>query len=332
VDDIRRTGMTKQFFIACLPRTRSTWLANLFTTDHTFCHHEACTGVTLHAYEAMMKDNSFDSVGDCGSAIINEWVTINKQFPNAKWVFILRNENECVESYNRAFPDNQVTISDMEFMEQKMRLCLQAVAPRALCFTFKSLDSEESLLQMARHIGVPLNLSRFLLLKNFRVTKLAEKSLRETNPNVRKAILSVRKPDEFDIKYDSILKEISGNTDAYDWMVDAINLTTTQDHIIDGDKIDVQLMTNAFNNILLKWPSNQFYNSAKLLLTPVLANIICGWEFDNDFKQDDQSYKVYTDLPLAVAFLLGGKDYCDRFREGIFKTVADIKLRNRREG
>lgn len=93
--------MKTPFFITGFPRSRTAWLANLFTTYSTLC---------LHDVGAMGVAGLRKKVGEAGplrklgasDPILTLWYPeLMKVFPTARWVYVDRPRAECQESFYR---------------------------------------------------------------------------------------------------------------------------------------------------------------------------------------------------------------------------------------
>lgn len=81
----------RRFFIAALPRSGTTWLANFFTTAGVFCHHEALLGCEdMEEYARRMSLRDYYAVGDSDSAMCRFMPRVRERFPDALWVGIDR--------------------------------------------------------------------------------------------------------------------------------------------------------------------------------------------------------------------------------------------------
>ena len=87
------------FFILCLPRSRSAWLANFLTYGPSFCFHEGLIGCSdTKALRRKMEATGSTVVGnsDCGNIFhIDE---IMEEFPDARLVVVRRDVEESVKS------------------------------------------------------------------------------------------------------------------------------------------------------------------------------------------------------------------------------------------
>lgn len=94
------------FFITGLPRSRTAWLANLFSYENSFCFHEALK----HCSEVKDIKKVFNGVdkkyvGDSDSGLpffIDEVLDL---FPDSKLVLVSRGVSEVIESLEKVFPD-----------------------------------------------------------------------------------------------------------------------------------------------------------------------------------------------------------------------------------
>lgn len=96
--------MSTPFFITGIPRSRTSWLANLFTTGDSFCHHDATRlGVDLPTIRAAMDSVHTKYAGDSDSGLLFCWADVVKEYPAARWVIVLRNLTEAEASFKKYF-------------------------------------------------------------------------------------------------------------------------------------------------------------------------------------------------------------------------------------
>src|SRR5690242_8654224 len=91
----------KHFFIASLPRSRTAWLANLFTYNDSFCFHEALVGCgSMTDLKRTLSEVPWNIryIGDAEPAIGYVPQAILNEFPKAKFVFVHRTLEDCVAS------------------------------------------------------------------------------------------------------------------------------------------------------------------------------------------------------------------------------------------
>lgn len=78
------------FFITGLPRSRTAWLANLFTTGNVFCFHEAPAFVDMkpERFPELFKGRNCEYVGNSDSSVPFYAKQIVEMFPDTKFVYI----------------------------------------------------------------------------------------------------------------------------------------------------------------------------------------------------------------------------------------------------
>lgn len=91
-----------QFFITGLPRSRTAWLANLFTTggpcgSHQFCHHDLLGKVSSLA-EFRRRMQLADHTGDSDSGLVWIFPKLRELYPAARWILIERDPAESIAS------------------------------------------------------------------------------------------------------------------------------------------------------------------------------------------------------------------------------------------
>ena len=92
--------MKNNFFITGLPRSRTSWLANFFTYNDSFCFHEAtrfCS--SMNDLKELMQSHSASNIGNADPALLYIMDDLVKQFPSAKIVLIERELHETVDSF-----------------------------------------------------------------------------------------------------------------------------------------------------------------------------------------------------------------------------------------
>lgn len=92
--------MKNNFFITGLPRSRTSWLANFFTYNNSFCYHEAtrfCT--SMDDLKELMHNHSAENIGNADPAMLYIMNDAIQAFPDAKIVLIEREIHETIDSF-----------------------------------------------------------------------------------------------------------------------------------------------------------------------------------------------------------------------------------------
>ncbi len=90
--------MTQPFFITGLPMSRTTWLANLFTTGNVFCFHDLLGTVKDMAQFFRAMGTEAARTGDADSGLLAVYPQVQQTFPAAPWVLIERDFEDAWES------------------------------------------------------------------------------------------------------------------------------------------------------------------------------------------------------------------------------------------
>lgn len=88
------------FFITGLPRSRTAWLANLFTTGAQVCHHDLLGKVDSLA-EFELKLRAAAVAGDADSGLVWIFPKLRELYPAARWLLIERDPADSVASIQR---------------------------------------------------------------------------------------------------------------------------------------------------------------------------------------------------------------------------------------
>ena len=85
------------FFITGLPRSKTAWFAAYFSNDNYRCYHER---VATHGLGTILQQKSDPQIitGVSDSALLAYWEDLELVFPNAKWLVVNRDFEECKRS------------------------------------------------------------------------------------------------------------------------------------------------------------------------------------------------------------------------------------------
>jgi len=332
----------RNFFIVGLPRSRTAWLANLLTYGDSFCFHDALSHVPSPQHlPALFMSGGRPVIGDADPSVPLFHGEIAELFPEAQYVFVDRPYEDALASYSKFVLGNPcrrgVVHTPAEAEEGFAALALRlrdmkhALAGRhTLTVQFSSLD-EFPVVEMLHYYctGAEINYRRWEMLRNFRVNVIPhglEKSLDLENVEKlahHRADASVRSslPTGLHLAYSKRVAAMCGtNQAACRWLEELLEVWLTWDHIEDNDVIDKAMANRVFENLLLAWTVNPFWQQYKELLTPVLANAISAWR-----SGGEKEYDVYTEVPCAVAYLLGGQALVAAHLPGIRDLIRSIR-------
>jgi hypothetical protein len=195
--------MHTPFFITGLPQSRTTWLANLFSTGGVYCHHDLLGVVS--SVEAMVKILRADAmggrVGNSDSGLLACVPAMDAAFPYAKWVLVERNFEDAWADL-RAFIESGPWQDDVKCSpELKDAMLAQWTtararliqSPRVLSVPFAALEHETVLEQVWAHCvpGVRFDLRRLRLLQTFSVRPHQAKCPLRVAPGLAAELASV---------------------------------------------------------------------------------------------------------------------------------------------
>jgi len=97
----------KPFFITGLPRSRTAWMANFFTTQTAWCWHDAMKDGWTAEYvrdrlASLPPEIRF--AGDADSGLLMHAEELVDFFPAARWLFVRNTPERAAASYRKAFP------------------------------------------------------------------------------------------------------------------------------------------------------------------------------------------------------------------------------------
>lgn len=169
------------FFITGYPRSRTAWLANLFTTGPLFCHHDL-TGKTrnIQDFRQQMRPAPGQThVGDADTGLPFYLDQVMAAFSDAAWVVINRPFAECWSSFERfaaagAWKDQVDTRPQVKTVTEQALISarpLLLAQPRTLWVRFEQLDEPETIERIWRHCvpDLPFDGRRVALLETLNV-------------------------------------------------------------------------------------------------------------------------------------------------------------------
>lgn len=164
--------MKTPFFIVSLPRSRSAWLANLFTTDSTLCYHDRMFD------KALLRSDRH-----CGfscSELFSQYNDIHASFPDAKWLLVKRNPIDALESFKKFQRGVIKSGLEQEFAKRQQFLDSISLMRSVLTVEYNELDTEYVIERIWYHIlpYKPWDAARFRLLDELRVEQHFDKAVK----------------------------------------------------------------------------------------------------------------------------------------------------------
>lgn len=169
------------FFITGLPMSRTTWLANLFTTGNVFCHHDLLGRVAdLDAFIWQLgRELRTGRVGDADSGLLLFHDRVRAAFPRAPWVLVTRDFDDAWSSLC-AFVQSGVwsdSISCTWELQQEMRARWEMGRAKLIQWAncmevpFEALDRTDTIERIWKHCvpGARWDERRVNLLQTFNV-------------------------------------------------------------------------------------------------------------------------------------------------------------------
>lgn len=153
--------MKSPFLITGLPRSRTSWLANLFTTGNQFCYHDLLAKVdSLEHFTDMLAGGRGDS--DAGLMLI--FPLVKQILPDARWLLVLREPDDCKASLKRLLtgtPDEESAWKSFDNLEifEKHKLAMVS-DPSVHVLTFDELDSFDAVSKAWHFLCPETELSR----------------------------------------------------------------------------------------------------------------------------------------------------------------------------
>ncbi len=132
----------KYFYIVGLPRSRTTWLSHLFTTDFSYCFHELLSSYGNYAGAMQRTFKPF-----VGSSDTNPVSFLMLPKPNGPVVVIERDKDEAINSFLKWF--NPVAAFGGDYANTVKRLfsfyleAMDKIKPHALVVEYNDLNNND---------------------------------------------------------------------------------------------------------------------------------------------------------------------------------------------
>lgn len=330
--------MKTPFFITGLPRSRTAWLANAFTHGDCFCFHEALRLVGKpDDLPRLFCDTEAELIGDSDPSLTQHYQAIVNLWPDAKIVFVFRDSNAAARSYGKFALQHPVLSQLLDGHGNvwgRLRADLNQAAhvhpaENRMMVNYEELDARLPDIWRFVMDGRPYPKQRMEMLRAMRVDtipQVAEAGVHETlKEKIITALPQSSVPTHKHQAYNRLLAELCGSDKgAYVWLQQMLELMLTWDHVVDGDELDLGMVDRVFENALLDWPLNPFWQTNAFRLGPVLSACIAAWR--DDATNPIKGWDGYTELPCAVAFILGGQTRVNQFSEHLRRLADEMRV------
>lgn len=157
------TTSRKFFFITGLPRSKSAWLANYLTYGESFCWHDQLQHFThLQDFRNYMEWTSASLVGHSDPANILVWRDLATMFPDATWIVVRRDLDDCYHSCRRI--NIHTEHERLWKLNDELKTLCRELKPVELSFDQPHLGEAA-----AAALGLPFNPQRAALLEHLQV-------------------------------------------------------------------------------------------------------------------------------------------------------------------
>lgn len=120
--------MKQVFFITGLPRSRTAWLANLFTYGPSFCWHDLTAQLDhIEELKSWIRNVSQDIVGVSDSGLGLFACEVLQQFPDAKWILVRRPRGEALVSFLQFYADRGLDDHETDLLLRRIDTALDAL-------------------------------------------------------------------------------------------------------------------------------------------------------------------------------------------------------------
>lgn len=142
------------FFITGYPRSRTAWLATLFTWGNCFCFHDGLANIeSLDELDEKFASVPGDIVGNSDPANLLFHSELRERYPEARWIVVERNFNDAREASQSAFGWQN---ANLDWLDLSIRLAVV----NGLRVGFESLCELRVLNQLVHYIGISMPVQR----------------------------------------------------------------------------------------------------------------------------------------------------------------------------
>jgi hypothetical protein len=163
--------MRRRFFVTGLPRSRTAWFANLFSTGDVLCHHDAlleCDRVT--DLPSILGRRAI--VGDSDSGLLLFYSDVAAMYPGAPWVVIRRDPDEAFRSLVEHF-GTDVSNGGWPILTAALQT-IPAGNSSILSVSYDELGDVSIIRKIWNHCipTVPFDAERWVLLRDLKIERI----------------------------------------------------------------------------------------------------------------------------------------------------------------
>lgn len=182
--------LTETFFIASLPRTRTAWLANLFTCGDSFCFHEVLKwAASPREMRRYFESTNKPYVGDSDSGLPFFMDELMVEFPKSRLVVVERDPEVVIKSLTRVFPETGVDFR--EIVEKTVAAITQMKAKyRVYTVPFENLSEQRVCRELWNYClpKIPFDETRWKMLDVLTVEIQPQKYLKSISAEAAKRL------------------------------------------------------------------------------------------------------------------------------------------------
>jgi hypothetical protein len=306
------------FFITGMPRARTAWLATFLSDQGAHCFHDLLArskDVEAAVETALGADHRAVGISDNGLVYFHE--RVHGLVPNARWVVVKRDPNECMESAVKCGMGGE-----WDPWMHAHRADSLATERGALVVDYQDLDARAE--EIARWCipGWVENPDRRDLLCGLDVQMKArdwQKHFASVSSGLA-AQVEPFKATRSTSELASIVSEICfGHPLAEQWFWQLIDAADVYDHAIDLDPQNPAQVHRAFEAMCVEWPLNGWFRHYAHVLVPVVSAAMSAWRHDG---RGPKSADINSEVINAIAFLIHGQAGVNRWMPRVRELVA----------
>jgi hypothetical protein len=308
------------FFICSLPRSRSAWIANYLTFGDCFCGHDLLKDCqhSVDELDGLLPCVRYRGIADPGAALAQD--KLIEAFPLAKWIII---ERPFIE-VERAVKNLGVDAAPLHMVQSKLEELRAKIDP--VVIEFDCLNA--SIKNIAHYIDPQwrFNKERHDMLVRMNVQVDLEIGLKEIkNVKLMKDFAEPVTMTKANREYLDAVKELCNDKDAYSWFESLIDAAVMWDHIKDRDGLSPVLVESVMYRLTHEWPINPFIRKYGAYVVPTIAAATSAWKYSyTNNAPKELAYLLYSEIPAAIAFILGGTERVIKFMPRIRELVQQM--------